>query len=135
MISLNGSNWTIWKAKMEDLLYCKDLYALILGISAKTKDMSDDDWKKVDRKAVGFIRQWLDDSVFHHVSTETSIASLWLKLQGLYERKTAGNKIFLIRRLVNLKFKDGGSVAEHMNEVSNIVNQLSAIKMVLDDEL
>ncbi|MGV7988754.1 hypothetical protein PJP10_30710 [Mycobacterium kansasii] len=53
----------------------------------------------------------------------------------MYERKTAGNKIFLIRRLVNLKFKDGGSVAEHMNEVSNIVNQLSAMKMVLDDEL
>ena len=36
---------------------------------------------------------------------------------------------------MNLKFKDGGSVAEHMNEVSNIVNQLSAMKMVLDDEL
>ena len=84
---------------------------------------------------MGFIRQWLDDSVFYHVSTETSTASLWLKLQGLYERKTDGNKIFLIRRLVNLKFKDDGSVAEHMNEVSNIVNQLSAMKMVLDDEL
>ncbi|MGV7994802.1 hypothetical protein PJP12_29450, partial [Mycobacterium kansasii] len=86
MISLNGSNWTLWKAKMEDLLYCKDPYSPILGISAKSKDMSDDDWKKMDRKAVGFIRQWLDDSVFHHVSTETSAAGLWLKLEGLYER-------------------------------------------------
>ena len=97
MISLNGSNWTIWKAKMEDLVYCKDLYVLILGVSAKTKDMSDDDWKKLDRKAAGFIRQWLDDSVFHHVSTETSAASLWQKLQGLYKKKTTCNKIFLIR--------------------------------------
>ncbi|XP_058113280.1 uncharacterized protein LOC131256353 [Magnolia sinica] len=32
-------------------------------------------------------------------------------------------------------FKDGGSVVEHMNEVSNILNQISAMKMVLDDEL
>ncbi|MGV8048355.1 hypothetical protein PJP07_29550, partial [Mycobacterium kansasii] len=82
MISLNGSNWTIWKANMEDLLYCKDLYSPILGISAKSKDMSDDDWKKMNREAVRFIRQWLDDFVFHHVSTETSAASLWLKLEG-----------------------------------------------------
>lgn len=73
--------------------------------------------------------------MFHHVSTETSAASLWLKLEGLYERKTADNKIFLIRRLVNLKFKDGGSVAEHINEVNNIANQLSSMKMILDDKL
>ena len=43
MISHNGSNWTIWKAKIEDLLYCKDLYSPILGISAKSEDMSDVD--------------------------------------------------------------------------------------------
>ena len=29
MISLNVNNWMIWKPKMEDLLYCKDLYGLL----------------------------------------------------------------------------------------------------------
>ena len=71
--------------------------------------------------------------MFHHVSNETSAHSLWMKLQDLYERKTAGNKAFLIRKLVNLKFKDGESIAEHLNETQSIVNRLASMKMNLDD--
>ena len=56
------------------------------------------------------------------------------KLECLYERKTAQNKAFLIRRLVNLKFKDGNSVAEHLSDFQSLVNQLATMKMVLDDE-
>lgn len=105
------------------------------GDSAKPEDMKQEDWKKFDRKAIGFIRQWLDDSVFHLVSNENSAHSLWKKLESLYERKTAGNKAFLIRKLVNLKYKEGTSIAEHLNEMQSIVNQLSSMKMALDDEL
>lgn len=135
MISLNGRNWMIWKAKMTDLLYCKDLYAPVEGESSKPETMTAEDWKKLDRKTIGTIRQWVDDTVFHHVSNETSANSLWKKLEDLYERKTAGNKAFLIRKLVNLKFKEGDSISEHLNEIQSIVNQLAAMKMVLDDEL
>jgi len=70
MISLNGNNWMIWKPRMEDLLYCKDLYGPLQGDSAKPTTMTDDEWKRLDRKTIGFIRQWLDYSVFHYVSTE-----------------------------------------------------------------
>ncbi|KAJ8492114.1 hypothetical protein OPV22_013835 [Ensete ventricosum] len=71
----------------------------------------------------------------HHVSTECSAYSLWNKLEGLYERKTIGNKAFLIRKLVNLKYKDGTSIPEYLNEMQSIPNQLSSMKMSLDDEL
>ena len=97
--------------------------------------MTDDEWKRLDRKTIGFIRQWFDDSVFHHVSTEISTYSLWKKLESLYERKTASNKAFLIRKLVNLKYRVGASIAEHLNEMQSIINQLSSMKMSLDDEL
>ena len=30
MITLNGSNYHVWKGKMEDLLYVKDYYCLCL---------------------------------------------------------------------------------------------------------
>lgn len=48
MISLNGNNWTIWKAKMENLLYCKYLHAPIEGDKAKPTGTSNDDWKKAN---------------------------------------------------------------------------------------
>ena len=48
MISLNGNNWMIWKPRMEDLLYCKDLYGPLQGDSAKPTTMTDDEWKRLD---------------------------------------------------------------------------------------
>ena len=79
--------------------------------------MSVEDWKKLDRKVVGTIRQWVDDTVFHHVLYEISTRFFWKKLEDLYERKTTGNKTFLIQKLVNLKFKEGESIAEHLNQI------------------
>ena len=66
-----------------------------------------------NQKTIKNIRQWLDNSVFHHMSNETSAQSLWKKLESLYERKTTRNKAFLI--LVNLTYVDGSSIVEHLN--------------------
>ena len=41
MIRLTSSNYSIWKPRMEDILYCKDLYAPIDGDNSKPKDMSE----------------------------------------------------------------------------------------------
>ena len=68
MIRLTSSNYSIWKLRMEDILYCKDLYAPIDGDKNKPKDMSEAEWKIMHRKTVALIRQWVDQSVFHHVS-------------------------------------------------------------------
>lgn len=135
MIKLNNMNWLIWKPKMEDILYCKDLYEPIEGDKAKPKDMDAEKWKRLHRKTIGNIRQWLDDSVFSHVSNETDAHVLWKKLEARYEQKTAANKAFLIRKLVNMKFKEGGPIADHLNEYQSVVNQLATMKMVIEDEL
>ena len=56
-------------------------------------------------------------------------------LKDLYKRKIAQNKVFAIRKLVNLKYRDGRSVAKHLSDFQNLVNQLSTMKIMLDDEL
>ncbi|KAA8515633.1 hypothetical protein F0562_018756 [Nyssa sinensis] len=101
---------------MEDILYCKDLYEPIEEDIAKPKDMDDEKWKRLYRKTIGNIRQWLDDSVFSHMSNETDAQALWKKIA------------FLIRKLVNMKFKEGGSIAVHLNEFQSVVNQLATMK-------
>jgi gag-polypeptide of LTR copia-type len=87
---------------MEDLLYCKDAYEPLIG--TKPAETLEDAWKVSNRKTIALIRQWVDDSVFHHISTETDAKALWEKLESMYERKTAQNKAFLIRKLVNMKY-------------------------------
>ena len=81
MISFNGKNWATWKIKMEDLLYCRDLHGPI-EMKTKPADMSENDWTTINRKAVGLIRQWIDDTVFHHVSTETLASALLEQIGG-----------------------------------------------------
>jgi hypothetical protein len=41
----------------------------------------------------------------------------------------------VIRRLVNLKNKDGYSVTEHLSNFHGLLNELSTIKLALDDEV
>jgi hypothetical protein len=40
MIKLISSNYDIWKSRMEDLLYCKDVYTSLTG--TKPADTSDE---------------------------------------------------------------------------------------------
>ena len=108
--------------QLEDLFYCKDLHEPIEGRSAKPSNVTDGDWERLKRKAIGHIRQWLEISVIHHISQETDAYILWEKLEGLYARKTAQNKAFTIRKLVNLKYKEGRPVVEHLNDF-HLVNQ------------
>ena len=60
---------------------------------------------------------------------ETQAHVVWKKLENLFEKKTARNKTALIRRLVNLKYKDGCSMVEHTSQFQSIVNKLVAMKM------
>ena len=54
---------------MEDLLNCKDLYDPI--DNAKSNDMLDVNWKKLKKKTLGAILQWVDISLYNHVAKET----------------------------------------------------------------
>ncbi|KAL6211007.1 hypothetical protein ACLB2K_016236 [Fragaria x ananassa] len=84
MVRLNHSNWITWKPRMEDILYYKDLHEPIEGVEAKPEGTSDANWTKMNRKAIGHIREWMDDSVFHHVANETDAHELWTKLKSLF---------------------------------------------------
>ena len=69
---------------MEDLLDCKDLYDPIEGDNVSSSDMSDADWKKLQKKTSGVIRQWVDISLYNHVAKETNPHTLWKNLENIY---------------------------------------------------
>ena len=87
MISLNGSNYHVWKGKMEDLLYVKDFYLPVFSTD-KPENKTDAEWNIKHRQVCGYIRQWVDDNVLNHISGETHARTLWNKLEQLYALKT-----------------------------------------------
>jgi len=107
---------------MEDLLFCRYLYDPIEENCIQPVDKSDGDWKKMNRKTISVTRQWIDQSIYHHVLGETLAYNLWKRLSEL--SKNSLNKTFLIRKLVNLKYKDGSNdgVLEQFSGYGESVN-------------
>ena len=114
--------------------YCKDLYKPV-RLKEKPSDTLDDDRDMEHRKAIAYMRRWMDPTLHEHIYDETKANVVWKNFENIFARKTSGNKTTLIRRLVNLKYKDGNNMVEHISYFQGIVNKLVAMKMNIDDEM
>jgi len=111
---------------MEDLLVDKDQW-ITVDPRTKPTEVSDEEWKKLDWKEKSTIRLCVSDSVLLNVSREATAKALWDKLGTLYQSKSLVNKMFLQKKLYNLRMKDGDSVTEHMNAFNTMVSQLLSV--------
>jgi hypothetical protein len=68
------------------------------------------------------------------VSGEATTKELWDKLGNLYQSKSLVNKLFLRKKLYNLRMRDGDSVTEHLNAFNTVVSQLLSIEIKISDE-
>ena len=84
--------------------------------------MTDEEWKKLDWKEKSTIRLCVSDSILLNVSGEATAKALWVKLGTLYQSKSLVNKLFLRKKLYNLRMKDGDSVTEHLNVFNTVVS-------------
>ncbi|PNX89609.1 hypothetical protein L195_g045731 [Trifolium pratense] len=82
MLTLNGSNYALWKSKMKDLLYVKNFHEPVFA-TEKPTGKTDDEWNLLHRQVCGYIQQWVDDNVLNHISGEKHTKSLWDKLEQL----------------------------------------------------
>ena len=76
----------------------------------------------LDRKALETIRLCLTVSVTFKISKETTIEGLIKVLEKLYEKPSSSNKVFLMKRLFNMKMLEGGYVANHLNEFNTLTS-------------
>jgi hypothetical protein len=120
---------------MEDYLYHKNLFLPLSGVAKKPAAMKDEEWEIIDRKALGTIQLSLTMSVDFNILKEKTTKGFMDALAKLYEKPLASNKVFLMKRLFNMKMLEGGSVADHLNEFNTVTNQLSSVKVDFDDEV
>ena len=129
----DGSDFGFWKMQIEDYLYQKDLHEPLSGV--KPDSMTEEQWKLKDRQALGLIRLTLSRNVAFNILKETTTADLLKALTNMYEKSSAMNKVYLMRRLFNLQMSESGSVADHINEFNMIVSQLSSVDINFEDEI
>jgi hypothetical protein len=116
-------------------LYQKDLFLPLGGITKKLTAMKDKEWGVLDRKTLGMIWLSLAASVAFNISKENTMKEMMDALAKLYEKPSVSNKVFLMKRLFNMKMSKGGFVADNLNEFNTVTNHLSFVKVEFDDEV
>jgi hypothetical protein len=76
----------------------------------------------------------LSDLILLNVLGEATTKALWDKLGDLYQSKYLVNKLFLWKKLCNLRMKDGYSMTEYLNTFNTMVIQLLFIDINISDE-
>ena len=131
----SGQNFGLWKVQIESLLIKQDLQPALLGKTKGKGSLSDEEWEKLDLKARATIFLALSSNVLFNVSTEKTTKELVEKLSSLYEIPSASNKVFIMKKLYNLKMKEGGVMLNHLNEFNTLASQLISVGIPLDDEI
>ena len=96
---------------------------IAIHLGTKPMGVSDEEWKKLDRKEKSTIQLCVSDSVLLNVLGEATVKALWDNLGTLYQSKSLVNKLFLLKNLYNLRMKDGDLVTEHLNAFNTVVSQ------------
>ena len=65
-----------------------------------------------------------------NIINEKTMSYLLQTLSNMYEKSSAMNKVYFMRKLFNLQMSEGGSVADHINEFNMIISQLSLVKII-----
>ncbi|KAK2972659.1 hypothetical protein RJ640_003432 [Escallonia rubra] len=129
----NGMNFQWWKMQVEDYLYQKDMYLSLVG--EKPEAMNANEWVILDRKALATVRLSLAPQVAFNISKEKTTAAVMQALEKLYEKPSASNKVFLMKRLFNMRMSENGSVVDHLNDFNGVTNQLESVGINFDDEI
>lgn len=129
----DGRDFSFWKMQIEDYLYQKKLYQPLSG--DKPDDMTQEEWNLLDRQALGVIRLTLAKNVAFNIVNEKTTVGLMKTLSDMYEKPSAANKVYLMRRLFNLKMGEGISVTDHINEFNTILAQLESVQIKFEDEV
>ncbi|MCO5580796.1 hypothetical protein L7F22_034667 [Adiantum nelumboides] len=72
---------------------------------------------------------------YFNVAEETTTYGVWQKLCSMYEKQSAASQIYWLKKLVELRMKEGTAMSNHLNEFHIIFSQLTAQEIVFPDSV
>ncbi|RVX06253.1 hypothetical protein CK203_027464 [Vitis vinifera] len=93
--------------------------------------MSEVNWNLLDKQVLRVIKLTLSKNV----AKGENHKGLMEVLSDMYEKPSTNNKVYLMKKLFNLKKEEGAPMAEHLNEFDMMVNQLSEVEIDFNDDI
>lgn len=121
---LSNENYQTWKFKVEMLLTRDDLWEVI---SADRPEGEDQQWIKKDKQARATISLLVEDDQLIHIRQESTAKDMWTALQRVHEGSSLNSKLFLLRKLYQMRFNKGKTMQEHISALLEITIQLRSM--------
>ncbi|MCO5556761.1 hypothetical protein L7F22_010313 [Adiantum nelumboides] len=132
---LDDTNFPFWKKQIWQILVQKKQVKPLKLKEERPKGMAKDEWEELDELAYSTIMLTLTENVYFNVAEETTAYGVWQKLCGMYEKQSAASQIYWLKKLVDLKMKEGTAMSNHLNEYHTTFSQLTAQEIVFPDSV
>src|SRR4051812_40076825 len=117
-----GTSFSLWKIWMRSSLVLQGLWKAI------EENFSEDltESKKLDLKerALGALFMSVTDNVLHEIAGEKFTSAAWKKLEEFYSAKLLTNRLYLKKKLYNLRMVEGTFIKQHLDEFNFIIMDL-----------
>lgn len=121
---LGDANYAVWKFRMELVLIQEDLLNVV---TEQKPENPPADWITKDAKARALIGLSVEDGQLSHVIRAASSKEMWDALRTYHERSSLASKVHVLRKLCSQRLLEGGSMSEHLNEITCLSNRLIAM--------
>ena len=131
----NGIDFPQWKFKLDLILEEEGLTSIVYDAKPNNFLTPDDEaaWKKKDLRARSLISRALDNSQIPRIRSSTSAKEIMERLKEDYEPTGVAASHFLYTKLFNLRMQENDSMADHLNEIYELVSKLKSIGEVISD--
>ena len=127
----SGSNFPMWKLRVEMLLKKLEVWVVI-----STPDLRSKEFTKKNEEALYVIISNVTDSVLPTIAQHTSASEAWISLVHTYESKSVGNIILLRRQFYRKNLNADEEMISHINNLKSLALQLnSAGSKITNEEL
>ena len=118
------------------MLEDKDLWGFVTGEETEPKGPPEaiTAFNKRQRKALSTVCLQLRDAQLRQIQTAKNVQSAWKTLEGLYQTKSLANRLYLRRKLYSIQMHTGDSMANHINRIQSMADQLNSIGEPLNEE-
>ncbi|KAL6582592.1 hypothetical protein OROMI_004670 [Orobanche minor] len=132
-------NFGLWQVQVKDVLIQSGLHKALKGKPVSSGESSStsesaEEWEGLDLRAASTIRLCLAKNVLANVYGISTAKELWEKLEQLYQGKGISNRLYLKEQFHTLRMDRGTKISDHLSVLNNIVSELEAIEVKVEDE-
>lgn len=130
-----GTNFSNWKFRVEILLR-KNNVAHCLTEETQSETAAKDAFIGKDATAIALLVQCVADSHLEYVKDATTARAIWERLCSTFEPRGTSNKLFLLKKMLTLKFTEEEETMENfLIRFDDLVRKTKVACCKLEEEM